>query len=143
MEDLSLHVLDIMENSIRAGARTVSLRLSADEVGDLLTLEVADDGEGMAEEARRRALDPFFTTKERKRFGLGLPLLAQAAEATGGGVTVESRPGQGTRVRATFHPGHVDMKPLGEVGKTVALLQAAHPEVRFSFSFEHEEQPPA
>ena len=121
MEDLSLHILDIMENSIRAGARTVSLRLSADEAGDLLILEVADDGEGMTEEARRRALDPFFTTKERKRFGLGLPLLAQAAEATGGGVTVESRPARGTRVRATFHPDHVDMKPLGEVGKTVAL----------------------
>jgi signal transduction histidine kinase len=141
MEDLSLHILDIMENSIRAGARTVSLRLFEDEVGDLLTLEVADDGKGMDEEALTRALDPFFTTKERKRFGLGLPLLAQAAEATGGGVTVESRPGQGTRIRATFHPGHVDMKPLGDVGKTLALLQAAHPEV--CFSFEQVEEPPA
>ncbi len=132
MEDLSLHVLDIVENSIRAGARTVSLRLST-RVDDLFVLEVADDGKGMDERALRRALDPFYTTKEGKRFGLGLPLLAQAAEAAGGGVAVSSRPGQGTCIRATFHLDHVDMKPLGDVGKTVALLRAAHPEVTFSF----------
>ena len=133
MEDLSLHVLDIMENSICAGARSVSVRLSADQGGDLLILEVADDGKGMDEGALRRALDPFYTTKEGKRFGLGLPLLAQAAEATGGGVAVSSRPGLGTLIRATFHLDHVDMKPLGDVGRTVALLRAAHPDVCFSF----------
>jgi signal transduction histidine kinase len=141
MEDLSLHVLDVLENSIRAGARTVSVKLIGEPAGDLLVLEVADDGQGMDEASLARALDPFFTTKRGKRFGLGLSLLAQAAHATGGGLAIVSQPGQGTRIRATFHSGHVDMKPLGDVGETVALMRSAHPDV--SFSFECLEEAPA
>jgi len=129
MRDLSLHVLDIAENSIRAGAGHICVRIMEDAASDVLVLEIEDDGRGMDEETRRRAVSPFFTDKDKKRFGLGLPLLAQAAEATGGQVRIESAPGRGTRVRAEFHPSHIDMKPLGDLDGTLAMLQASHPEI--------------
>src|SRR5574341_535774 len=98
MEDLSLHVLDVAENSIRAGARSIEIDLVEDRKKDLLTLRITDDGEGMDEATGRRATDPFFSTKEGKKAGLGLALLSQAAEEAGGRVVVESEKGRGTRV---------------------------------------------
>ena len=84
MEDLSLHVLDIAENAVAAGATRITILINENEARDLLTIRISDNGPGMTKEAARRALDPFFTTKG-KRTGLGLPLLAQAAEQCGGG----------------------------------------------------------
>jgi hypothetical protein len=80
---------------------------------------------------RERALSPFYTSKGGKRFGLGLPLLAQAAQETGGTLELESVPGRGTVVTAAFDADHIDMKPLGDLGKTLAVLRATHPEVEF------------
>lgn len=137
MEDLSLHILDIVENALRAGANNVIIRLVQNKREDWLILEVADDGEGMDEETLRRALDPFFTTKAGKRIGLGLPFLAQAAEEAGGKLHIESAPGKGTKVTATFRLSHIDRKPLGNLEETVRCLKATHPEV--GFRFEHME----
>lgn len=133
MEDLSLHILDIVENALRAGAHSVMIRLTQSEREDRLVLEVIDDGEGMDEETRSRSLDPFFTTKAGKRIGLGLPLLAQTAEEAGGRLEVESAPGKGTRVRAMFRLSHIDRKPLGNIEETLRCLRATHPEVCFHF----------
>jgi signal transduction histidine kinase len=133
MEDVSLHILDIVENALRAGAKNVAIRLAVGRSKDQLVLEIADDGEGMDEETRRRALDPFFTTKQGKRVGLGLPFLAQAAEETGGKLEVESAPGKGTKVTATFGLSHIDRKPLGNIAETLHCLQATHPSVNFRF----------
>jgi signal transduction histidine kinase len=133
MEDLSLHILDIAENALRAGAETVVIRLAQSKRQDRLVLEVVDDGEGMSEEDARRSLDPFFTTQHGKRVGLGLPLLAQAAEQAGGNLEVESVPGRGTRVTATFGLSHIDRAPLGNLQETLRCLRATHPEVRFRF----------
>jgi len=133
MEDLSLHVLDVAENSLRAGARRITVRLLEGPSADTLALEIEDDGCGMDEETRKQAVSPFFTGRAGRRFGLGLPLLAQAAEATGGSLTLESAPGRGTRVRVLFRPSHIDMKPIGDLEGTLRGLQAAHPEIEVVF----------
>jgi len=133
MEDLSLHILDIAENALRAGAENVTIRLVQSKRQDRLVLEVVDDGEGMSEEEARRSLDPFFTTKGGKKVGLGLPLLAQAAEQAAGNLEVESVLGKGTRVTATFGLSHIDRTPLGNLQETLQCLRATHPEVRIRF----------
>jgi DNA mismatch repair ATPase MutL len=138
MEDLSLHILDVAENSIEANARRVAIRVEELVSKDRLVLEIVDNGRGMSPEEVSRALDPFFTTKKAKRVGLGLPLLAQAARATGGKATVRSIPGRGTKVRATFRLSHIDLQPLGDVAETLTVLMVAHPEVRFRYTHKTE-----
>jgi len=134
MEEISLHILDVAENSIRAGARNVEIRIEEDVEKDRLAVIVRDDGAGMDEATRQRALDPFFTTKEKKRVGLGLPLLADAARRAGGGITVRSKPAGGTEIVATFQRSHVDRQPLGDMAKTVEMLAVGNPEVEFVFA---------
>jgi len=133
MEDISLHILDIAENALRAGAKNVFIRLAQSRSDDRLVLEVTDDGEGMNDEARKRSVDPFYTTKRGKRVGLGLPFLAQAAEEAGGELEVQSAPGKGTKVIATLGLSHIDRKPLGNIDETLQCLRATHPEVCFRF----------
>ncbi|MBM3297363.1 MAG: ATP-binding protein [Candidatus Aminicenantes bacterium] len=133
MQDLSLHILDVAENSVRAGARTVDIRVEEDSRRDLLTLEVRDDGRGMDEETRRNALDPFFSTRTTRSIGLGLPLLREAARAAGGSMTLDSLPGRGTRVRAEFRLGHIDRKPLGDIVQTLVTLIIGNPGTDFVY----------
>jgi len=133
MRDLSLHILDIAENSIAAGARRIDIRIEESRRLDRLTLEIADDGRGMDKALLARALDPFVTTKTTRRIGLGLPLLAQAAEAAGGKLSLSSRPGRQTKVQATFRLGHIDLKPLGDVAQTLTVLIVGHPEIDFRY----------
>lgn len=135
MEDLSLHILDVVENSIRANARNVNIRLTENIAKDLLILEIRDDGEGMDEAKKRECLNPFFTTKEGKSVGLGLSLLAQSAEETGGKLVVESAEGIGTRIIAIYQLSHIDRKPLGDLDLTVRCLKETHPETNFSYEY--------
>jgi hypothetical protein len=132
MEDLSLHILDIAENAISAGASRVLIAINESERRDRLSFRVTDDGRGMSEEESRRALDPFFTTG-RKRTGLGLPLLAQTAEGCGGRVAIGPAPGRGTKVVALFRLGHVDRPPLTKMTETMMLLFFGHPEIEFRY----------
>ena len=138
MEDLSLHILDIAENSLRAHAENVVIRILEEPEQDLLTLEIEDDGDGMNEETLRKALDPFFTTKAEKRVGLGLSLLNQAARESGGDFKIESGAAEGTRIKATFKFSHPDRKPLGDVAATLETLLAANPGV--NFTYEHKKE---
>jgi len=133
METLSLHILDIAENSIRAGATKVAVEIVEDEAEDLLTVCIKDDGKGMCRDTSEKARDAFFSTKQGKKVGLGLALLCQAGEQAGGAVTVDSREGVGTEVTATFRRSHPDMQPLGDVLETMAVLVAGHPEIRFIY----------
>jgi hypothetical protein len=135
LQDLSLHILDVAENGLRAGASRLWIRVREDLSEDLMEVEVEDNGEGMTPELSRKALDPFVTTRTTRRVGLGLPLLADAAREAEGDVEVSSQPGQGTRVRATFRHGHIDRKPLGDMGSTVASLLLADP--RMGLVYEH------
>ena len=135
MEDLSLHVLDVAENALAAGADRIEVRILEESRGNTLSIEIKDNGFGMDEETASLALDPFYSSKPGKRVGLGLPLLAQAAGETGGSIEIKTMPGQGTVVRATFRPDHPDLKPMGDMLETMAALACAHPQV--AFVFEH------
>jgi hypothetical protein len=132
MEDLSLHILDIVENAVAAGATRVLIAVNENAGRDLLSFRVTDNGRGMSREEKERALDPFFTTK-RKRTGLGLPLLAQAAEVCGGMVVLESVPRKGTRITARFRFRHIDRPPLTKMAETMMLLFFGHAEVEFHY----------
>jgi len=135
MEDLSLHILDIVENSIRALAKRIKIRIDENIEKDWLTVQIEDNGQGMDKETVKKAVDPFFTTKTTRRVGLGLPLLEQAAEETGGKLKITSEVGKKTRIRATFRYNHPDRKPLGSIKETLLSLAAGHPEV--DFVYEH------
>jgi anti-sigma regulatory factor (Ser/Thr protein kinase) len=129
VQDLSLHILDIVENSLAAGSRRVEIRVDENIAADQMVIEIVDDGCGMDEERVRKALDPFFTTKTVRRVGLGLPLLEEACRMSNGEMRIESSPGKGTRVRATFQHSHIDRKPLGNMRDTLITLMAGHPQL--------------
>lgn len=133
MEDISLHLLDIAENALAAGADRVEIRIFEESGENVLRVEIKDNGCGMDREAVSQVLDPFYTTKSHKRVGLGLPLFAQAAREAGGNIEIHTVSGEGTAVCATFQLSHPDLKPLGDVIETIATLSCAHPEVQFVF----------
>ncbi len=136
MRDMSLHILDIAENSINAGASRVEITIEDDENADSFTLQVDDNGKGLPGEEKQR--DPYYTSKQGKRFGLGIPLLRQAAQACEGGMELGPRDGGGTRLRAWFRRSHIDLKPLGDVGASVSTLLAGHPEIDYMVMYRHD-----
>jgi signal transduction histidine kinase len=117
--ELALHILDIAENSIRAGATLVRILVRESRSKDLFLMRITDTGRGMTREERGRALDPFYTTKKVRRVGLGLPMLAEAAERTGGRLRLRSRPQTGTIVEASFGLSHIDRQPLGDIASKI------------------------
>ncbi|MBC8357522.1 MAG: ATP-binding protein [Candidatus Aminicenantes bacterium] len=129
MEDLSLHILDIVENSVAASADKIEIRISEDKKRDLLSIEIIDNGVGMDEETVKKALDPFFTTKTVRRFGFGLSLLSEAAKAANGHFSIKSKKGDGTRIKADFQYSHIDRKPLGDIGQTIITLVIGNPDI--------------
>jgi len=139
MEDLSLHILDIVENSIRAYAKKIEIKIIEEKKKDLLTIEIIDDGKGMDEKTLKNVLDPFFTTKNTRKVGLGLSLLAQSAEESGGSIEIESKPGQGTKVKATFGYSHIDRKPLGDVHESLKVLITANPDINFIYEYQKDD----
>lgn len=128
MRELSLHILDLVENSLEAGARRIEIEIVEDSVIDRLTISVSDDGRGMDAEMLRRATDPFFTTRQTRHVGLGLPLLKAAAERCEGGLWIESEPGMRTMVKATFRKSHIDRAPLGNLVDTLLAIILYHSE---------------
>jgi anti-sigma regulatory factor (Ser/Thr protein kinase) len=128
VEEISLHILDIAENSLRAGAKNVEILVARDRAQNLLTIAVRDDGKGMDAETLARVRNPFFTTKHKKT-GLGIPLLAQAAEQAGGGLTIDSAPGSGTRMTVVFQWSHIDRPMMGAMADTLMMIIAGHPEL--------------
>ncbi|MDF1590281.1 MAG: sensor histidine kinase [Desulfobacterales bacterium] len=133
MMELSLHILDITENAVRAKARHVLISITEDRTNDHLTLEICDDGTGMTTAELKRVLDPFYTTKKVRRVGLGVPMLAQAAENAGGSFEIESEPGKGTVITVAFQLTHVDRQPLGDLAGTLVTLITGNPEVHFVY----------
>ena len=129
MEDLSLHILDIAENSVRAQADTIEIRITEDRERDLLSVEVIDNGTGMDEKTVKNVLDPFYTTKTVRRYGLGIPLLSEAAKAANGNLSIKSKEGEGTKIQADFQYSHIDRQPLGDIGQTIITLIMGNPEV--------------
>ncbi len=137
MKELSLNILDIAENSVKAKATLTEILLT--QTDTTLTICIRDDGCGMDEETVRRVTDPFYTTRTTRSVGLGLPLLKLEAEMTGGSVTVQSRDARtypsdhGTTVTAVFNHMHIDCPPLGDVAGTLVTLVQGHPDTDFLF----------
>ena len=138
MKELSLNILDIVQNSITAGAEHIGIALLEDADGKL-TLRITDDGCGMKPEMLSRVTDPFTTSRTTRKVGLGLPLLRLAAEQTGGSLSIESVSadddpiGHGTVTTAVFDTKHIDMTPLGDVVPTLITILQGHPEIDYVF----------
>ena len=137
MKELSLNILDIAENSVKAKASLTEIILLEED--NTLTLTIRDNGCGMTEEILKGVVDPFYTTRTTRKVGLGLPLLRMAAEQTGGKITVDSvsetvdPQNHGTTVTAVFYTNHIDFTPLGDVVATVTTLVQGHPDTDFLF----------
>ncbi len=137
MKELSLNILDIAKNSVKARASLI--RISLEEQNNLLTLSIEDNGCGMKPEILAGVVDPFYTTRTTRKVGMGIPLLKLSAEQTGGSVTITSRcegdfpDTHGTEVVATFHTDHIDFTPLGDTVSTVETLIMGSPDIDFVF----------
>ena len=131
MNDLSLHIIDIIQNSISAGATLITLTIIEDIHGNLLTIIIEDNGRGMSCEQVERLSDPFFTTRTTRKVGMGIPLFRQSAEQSGGGLIVESVVGTGTKVIATFMHNNIDRPPLGDIANSFILMVSANPQLDF------------
>lgn len=134
MKELSLNILDITENSVKAGATLTEISIT--ESGNKLIISIKDDGCGMSEDIVRSVVDPFYTTRTTRKVGMGVPLFKMAAEQTGGKLEIVSNTGEdhGTTVTAYFYKDHLDFTPLGDVISTVTTLIQGHPDTDFLFT---------
>jgi anti-sigma regulatory factor (Ser/Thr protein kinase) len=135
MRELALHILDIVENAIEANAHHIDLSVVESMDADRLTITVQDDGQGMDAEMVKRVRDPFFTTRSTRHVGLGIPLFAAAVERCGGKLAVQSTPGQGTTITATFQHSHIDRAPLGDMPGTLMCILLRNE--RFDLRYTH------
>ncbi|MGD9978771.1 MAG: ATP-binding protein, partial [Bacteroidales bacterium] len=134
MKDISLHILDIVQNSVTAQASNIEINIEVDKKNDYLALLITDNGKGMSPEFLQRAMDPYATTRTTRKVGLGLPLLKQNAERTGGSMIIESIEGQGTMLKAVLQTNHIDCLPLGDIPGVIAMLICSHPQINFYFT---------
>ena len=132
MKEISLNVLDIAENSVKAGAALTEI--SIEETETKLSVSIKDNGCGMDEETLNRVTDPFYTTRTTRKVGLGIPLFKEAAEQTGGSFSIWSRENVGTHTNAVFNKDHLDCMPLGDIISTVTTLIQGHPDSDFLFT---------
>ncbi len=132
MKELSLHILDIVQNSIHANASKIEVSIIENEQENQITISVADNGSGMSEEQIKNTLDPFFTTKKKKT-GLGIPLLKQHAELAGGKIDIQSELGTGTTLSAWFEYHNMDRQPMGDLTRTITGLIRSNPEIDFVY----------
>ena len=134
MKELSLNILDITENSVKAGATLTEISITESE--NKLVISIKDDGCGMSEDIVRSVVDPFYTTRTTRKVGMGVPLFKMAAEQTGGKLEIVSDTGEdhGTTVTAYFYKDHLDFTPLGDVISTMTTLIQGHPDTDFLFT---------
>lgn len=133
MRELSLNILDIVENSVKAEAKIVYIDVIAKD--NVLTISIKDDGKGMSEEFLRRVTDPYTTTRTTRKVGMGLPFLKMEAEMAGGTFDIRSKLGEGTTVTTTFAIDHIDRPPLGDLGETMSILISNGDEVDYVLHF--------
>lgn len=134
MRELSLNVMDIAQNSVRAKASVIEIEITEDTEQSTLEIKITDDGCGMSEEQVKSVIDPFFTTRTTRKVGLGIPLFKMAAEQTGGYLDIKSQLGKGTVVTAKFISSHMDMTPLGDINSTISILIRCNPDTNILFT---------
>ncbi|MGF7141739.1 anti-sigma regulatory factor (Ser/Thr protein kinase) [Anaerotaenia torta] len=136
MTEISLNVLDIANNSIRAGADLIEIIIQIQRDQDKLIITIADNGCGMTEDQIRQVEDPFFTTRTTRKVGLGVPFFKMAAQCSGGSFRIESVPGTGTRVVAEFGLSHIDRMPLGDMNSTIHTLITLNTQIDFLYRYQ-------
>ncbi|MGL5206615.1 MAG: ATP-binding protein [Acidaminococcaceae bacterium] len=136
MREISLHILDLIQNSIAAASKKVFLDVNEDEEG-YFVFRIADDGKGISEEFLQKIRDPFVTTRLTRDVGLGIPFIAMSTEQSGGHLTIRSKEGVGTTIEATFLREHLDKPPLGDLAATIRVVVAANPELQLIFRYRY------
>jgi len=134
LREIALHILDVAENGITAGADCIHIIVDEARVENLLTIAIEDNGKGIQVEKVNTLTDPFVTSRTTRRVGLGLPLLEAAARRCEGDLTIDSQPGKGTRITTTFRYDHIDRAPLGDMVSTLITLIMGNSEVDFVYS---------
>ena len=134
MQELSLNVLDVAENSVRADASLVEITVEEDTAAGWLTIVIRDNGRGMTPEQVQTVIDPFYTTRTTRKVGLGVPFFRMAAQLSGGDLTIQSRVGEGTAVTATFGLSSIDRMPLGDINGTIATLVQCNPGIDWLYT---------
>ncbi len=132
MKELSLHILDVIQNSLKAGATCVEIKV--EERDDVFRFSVKDNGCGMSEEFLQKVRDPFTTTRTTRKIGLGIPLLEAAAMQCNGKLEISSAVGVGTELTASFQNSHIDRAPLGDIAQTMVTVISGHPQVTFLYT---------
>ena len=140
MPEISLNILDVAENSVRARASLIEIAVSVQPKEDTLSVTITDNGCGMSADQVKRAQDPFFTTRTTRIVGLGLPFFKQAAECTGGSFQIDSEKGKGTTVSAVFVLSHIDRMPLGDISSTIHTLIVFNEQIDFKYTYEYEDK---
>jgi hypothetical protein len=133
MKSLSLNILDIVQNSIRAQADEITIGVTESVNNDIYRISIIDNGKGIPAEIIDKVTDPFVTTRTTRKIGMGLPLLKYHAELTGGCLEIKSGVGEGTEVTATFSYSHLDRQPLGDMIGVLKILVAANSSIEFSY----------
>ncbi len=133
MKEISLHILDIVQNSVKAEASLIEIIIDENKTDDVLDITITDNGKGMDEEKVKMVIDPFFTTRTTRKVGLGIPMYREAALQTGGSFEIESRVGEETRVFARFGYSHIDRQPLGDMSEAMFLLLTCNPDIDFVY----------
>lgn len=137
MNDLSMHILDIVQNSISAGATLIVIVVDEDIKNNILLISIKDNGKGMTPQQVSKLSDPFFTSRTTRKVGMGIPLFKQSAEQSGGTIKIDSEVGKGTCVEATFGYDNIDRPPLGDVANAVILLVSSNPDLDFEFVYRY------
>jgi len=135
MDELSLNILDIAQNSIAADATMVEIDVIEDYIADRITISVKDNGKGMDEDFLKTVDNPFITTRTTRKIGLGISFLKEAAEITGGSVKIISEVGVGTTITAIFILSHIDRQPVGNLTETIITLVTLNPDINFNFRY--------
>jgi len=133
MKELSLHILDIAQNSIVAGASTIEIDIDENSLTSTLSIRIRDNGRGIQSDILDRITDPYTTSRTTRKVGMGLPLLNDACRISGGKLSVSSAQGEGTNVVATLGLNHIDRQPLGDVSGVLLLLVSANPAIEFIY----------
>ncbi|MCG8538915.1 MAG: ATP-binding protein [Clostridia bacterium] len=135
MKELSMHILDIVQNSIVAGASLIKITIKEEFREDTFVITIEDNGKGMGEEELARVTNPFFTSRKTRKVGLGVPMFKASAEACDGEFKIRSEKGVGTYVEAKFKHSHIDRPPLGNMPDTIVVLIVS--DINIDFIYEH------
>ena len=134
MRELSLNVLDIVQNSITANANLIEIELIEEINNDILKINIFDNGKGMTDEQIKSVTDPFYTTRTTRKIGLGIPLFKMAAEMSGGSFKIESTVGSGTKIYTSYIHSSIDRMPVGNINETVSMLIRMNPDIDFVYT---------